>query len=143
VDYVSLFDVVRGEALSLTPEPFEDGLEVEFHKTRPEGIRESHSVKVQTSKSAWTVSALVREHRNGRSFLGDLIAKTESSPSNRACFVSEVSANSLRILCGDARRASDYGTFCRYLDAGNSLTRGYFQTISERLCDGEGAKAWD
>jgi hypothetical protein len=138
-----LFEVVRGEALSLTPEPFEDGIGVEFHKMLPGGIRESHSVKIQTSGSAWTLRALTRTKPNGRSFLGDLIAKTESSPSHRACFVSQVSANPLHILCEDARHAPDYTTFRRRLDVANARVRDDFQSVVVPLCDGKEPTAWD
>ena len=40
-----LFDVLNGEARSLTPEPLEDSVGIEFHKILADGARESHSVK--------------------------------------------------------------------------------------------------
>lgn len=138
-----LFDVLRGEALSLTPEPLEEGVGVEFHKKLPGGVRESHSVKIQTLYNGWTLTMLTRITPNGRSFLGDLIGKTMADPAAKVYFVSEVTANSLRILCEEARRAPDAATFRRYLDVADARLREEFQAKVLPLCGGQEATAWD
>jgi len=105
-----LFEVLRGDALSLTPEPLEEGVGVEFHKKLPGGVRESHSVKIQTPGNGWTLTMLTRVAHNGRSFLGDLIGKTMADPVARAYFVSGVTARSrqqeARDDCGTDRAMS-------------------------------------
>jgi hypothetical protein len=136
-----LFDVLRDDALSLTPEPLEEGVGVEFHKKLPGGVRESHSLKIQTPYNGWTM--LTRMAPNGRSFLGDLIGKTMADPAAKVYFVSEVTANPLRILCEEARGAPDAATFRRYLDVGDARLREEFQTKVLPLCGGQEATAWD
>jgi hypothetical protein len=138
-----LFDVLRGDALSLTPEPLEDGVGVEFHKRLPGGIRESHSVKIQTPGNGWTLATLTHMAPNGRSFLGDLFCKTMADPTARVYFVSQVTPNPLRILCEEARLASDLATFRRYLDVADTRLRQDFRVKVLPLCGGQEAAAWD
>jgi hypothetical protein len=138
-----LFDVLDGQARSLTPEPLEDAVGIEFHKISANGARESHSVKIQTTRPSWTLSSLTQVRDNGRSYLGDLLEKTAYEPTAQACPVSEVSANALRILCDEARRAPDAATFHAYLEVAEARLRADFQSRLLPLCDGREDVAHD
>jgi hypothetical protein len=61
---------------------------------------------------------------NGRSFLGDLIAVTRREPRAEATFISQVSANDLRRVCDEARRAPTFQIF-----------EGFWQSMEGRLRD--------
>jgi hypothetical protein len=130
-----LFDILDGEARSLIPEPLEDARGVEFHKILANGARESHSVKIQTPDTGWTLASLTRVRDDGRSYLGDLLEKTAAESNAQACFVSEVSANALRILCEEARRAADPATFHTYLEIAEARLRADFRDRVLPLCD--------
>jgi hypothetical protein len=138
-----LMDVVRGEALSLTPEPIEDGIGVEFQKVLLNGGRESHSVKVSTTINGWTLSTLTRKRTNNRSFLGDLFEKTMASTSNNACFASPIGASSLQTLCEEAPRAANPAVFRRYTEVLPALLRAEFRSKVLPICNGELEVAWD
>lgn len=138
-----LFDVLDGSARSVTPEPIDDGVGVEFHKILANGDRESHSVKIQTPGNGWTLYSLTKKGGNGRSFLGDLLDKAASQPSAQARFVSEVSANTLRILCGEARRAPNAATFQTYVDIMEAQLRLDFRNYVVPLCQGDEGIAYD
>src|SRR5438552_2624079 len=138
-----LFDVLDGQARSLTPEPLEDAVGIEFHKILADGARESHSVKIQTTGTGWTLASLTQVRDNRRSYLGDLLDKTASESTAQARFVSEVSANALRILCDEARRAPDAATFHAYLEVADARLRADFRSRVLPLCDGREEVAHD
>jgi hypothetical protein len=75
--------------------------------------------------------------------LGDLLEKTAYEPTAQACPVSEVSANALRILCDEARRAPDAATFHAYLEVAEARLRADFQSRLLPLCDGREDVAHD
>ena len=137
-----LFELLKGDALSLTPESLDEGIGVEFCKVLEDGVREFHSVKIQTSSSTWTTRAMARKGRNGRSILDDLLRKTKANTSHLVCFVSEVSANNLRMLCEQARNAEEYSTFLRYLDVANKDIQGDFTKVLVPRCGDNGETAW-
>src|SRR5438046_3102764 len=107
-----LFDVLDGNALSIEIEPLDDGQGIEFIKVLPGGISEHHSVKIQTPKNGWTLAELSKADKGTkRTFLGDLLRKTATDPRAVGVFVSQVSANSLRIMSEDARLSADLKSF--------------------------------
>src|ERR1035437_11180762 len=66
----NLLQVIDDRARDLEPEPMNDGLGVEFIKTKVDGVREFHSAKVQTSGPYWSVTDLGRANPKGRSIVG-------------------------------------------------------------------------
>jgi len=112
----NLLQVVDGRAIELEPEPMEGGLGVEFIKTKPDGVREFHSAKIQTTGNYWSVADLVRKQPK-RSIVGDLFDKMAADPKAEARFVSEVGANPLHLICEDARLAADDADFQKRLSA--------------------------
>lgn len=126
-----LFDVLDGTATELEVEPLDDGVGIEFRKRLASGEVEHHSVKIQTPNSAWTVYELARDRKKPtpstpdgvgtgkgagsvappRSFLGDLLHKTNKHAQAIGVFVSEISATTLKILCEDAQKSTDVKSF--------------------------------
>jgi hypothetical protein len=114
----NVLDLLQGRADEIRPEPFDDGVGIEFVKIGANGLREFHSVKVQTTDAVWTVAKLAAEKKSTkRSILGDLIDKLDRDPKATARFVSEVGANPLRLLCEDAQESPDLATFRKRLSA--------------------------
>jgi hypothetical protein len=101
-------DVLRGRAREITVEPLQNGEGVEFVKVRNDGSPEFHSVKIQTTKPVWLLSMLTAKDKNTRrSIFGDLVTKLQKDTHTQCRFVSEVTANPLRLICEDAALAAD------------------------------------
>lgn len=111
-------DVFRGRAEQITVEPLQNGQGIEFVKVRGGGIREYHSVKIQTTKNVWTVATLTEKDKaTGRSILSDLIGKLQNDEKCECYFVSEVTATPLKLICDDATRSPDLASFRLRLSA--------------------------
>jgi hypothetical protein len=138
-----LFDVLDGKALALEIEPLIDGEGIEFIKHLARGASEHHSVKIQTPRNGWTLAELTKPHKKTkRTFLGDLLSKTSADPRAFGIFVSQVSANALRIICEDARVSPDLKSF--QLRLGGSAERiGDFRKYVLPICAGDSSRALD
>jgi hypothetical protein len=136
----NLLDLLRGKATEVVVEPMTDGLGVEFIKSIPGGIREFHSVKIQTTENYWSVATLLRKLKTGRSILGDLLDKLRADPKAKAKFISETGANQLDLICKDARMATDAATFRQRLKA--DRLSDYTDYILPK-CAGGDAEAFD
>jgi hypothetical protein len=111
-------DVLRGRAREITVEPLQDAQGVEFVKLRNDETAEFHSVKIQTTKPVWSLPMLTAKNKDtGRSILGDLIAKLRKDMHAQCRFVSEVTANPLKLICDDAAMAADLPSFRARLGA--------------------------
>ena len=136
----AILDLLTGDALSVKVEPIGDeSIGIEFICTRPDRVREFHSVKRQTSDPSWTIAALSRPFRStGRSTLGDLFVKLGAEGTARAVFVSGTGANDLRELAEAAKSSSDSDIFQKRLSAklGSHLTRHVLP-----LCEGQADRA--
>jgi len=106
----NFLQVVDGRAIELLPEPTADGRGVEFIKIKSNGVREFHSAKIQTTENYWSVARLTRKDPT-RSIIGDLLEKIATDPKAQGCFVSEVGANPLHLICEDARLAASDADF--------------------------------
>jgi hypothetical protein len=124
----------------MTVEPSQDGQGVEFVKVRSDGSPEFHSVKIQTTKPVWSLPALTAKDKDtGRSILGDLFEKLQKDPKAHCRFVSEVTANSLKLICDDAAMAPDLPSFRKRLGAGRIAD---FQKFILPFCDENEAEAF-
>lgn len=147
-----LLDLLEGSAETLTVESLDESLGVEFDVIRPDGPREYHSVKRQTSAREWTIAALCRRApQTGRSILGDLFDKLDRAPENRAVFVSSTGANWLSGLCEQAGRSSDLGEFRKRIWAGRTgkerldhdCSAAEFENRITQLADGSEERAFE
>jgi hypothetical protein len=121
-----LLALACGELAAVTVEPFDaDGLGVEFVAERSDGVREFHSVKRQRAKGEWTLSALARLGKNGRSILSDLFDKLKRDTSAHCCFISSTGANQLLELAERAKRCASATQFQRDIDS-NAVLRSAF-----------------
>jgi hypothetical protein len=120
----SVLQVIDGRALELLPEPVVGGRGVEFIKVKVGGVREFHSAKIQKTGNYWSVPDLVQP-KPARSIVGDLFEKMATDPKAEGCFVSEVGANPLQVICEDARLAASDADFLARLSASRA---GDFQT---------------
>ncbi len=111
-----LLEVLNGHAEAIEFEPWQDGLGIEFILTRNDHVREFHSVKVQTTKTTWTVYLLTALAANGRTILGDLLQKLAGDGRAEVRFLSESGANPLHLLCQDAEHSADLPTFRARMD---------------------------
>lgn len=107
----ALISVLTGEVHSISIEPIDRALGVEFVLCLNDGDKEYHSVKRQTTKAVWTLRQLTDINERGRSILGDLIEKVAADPTHRAAFVSGTTANELETLREAADLASDPSNF--------------------------------
>ena len=83
----SLLDLLAGDALTLTIEPFgADALGIEFIRETSAGAKEFHSVKRQTTGATWTLYDLSATGSTGRSILGDLVGKLSAHVDSRVVF---------------------------------------------------------
>ena len=127
----SLLDVLVGESLSITVEPFDrsESLGIEF-KMEQENAVEFHSAKRQTTGQLWSIADLMRNGDNGRSVLGDLLSKLELFPSSLVVFVSGTMARDLEEVCRAASESRDAVAFEERLD---SVSRELRKKFDERL----------
>lgn len=93
-----ILDLAAGTIESITVEPFDESVGIEFIVQRSDGGRDFHSAKRQRSEGEWTMAALARKESTGRSILGDLFHKIEGSEKDCCCFVSSTGANDFREL---------------------------------------------
>lgn len=112
----NLLRLLDDQAVAFEPEPMTDPKGIEFIATKANGIREFHSVKIQTTGPYWSLADLMRE-TNDRSIAGDLFAKLAKEPTAEAWFVSEVGANPLQLFCEKARLAGSSTDFQARLSA--------------------------
>ena len=68
----ALLDVLNGEAMSVTVEPFpkSEALGIEFIKELPDGTREFHSAKRQKPGNVWSLADLTSSNGEARSIIG-------------------------------------------------------------------------
>lgn len=127
----SLIDVLVGDALSITVEPFDrlESLGIEFKLEFAE-VLEFHSAKRQTTGQLWSIADLMFVGANGRSVLGDLLSKLEIFPCSRVVFVSGTTARDLEELCRAADESRDAAAFQERLD---SVSRELRKKFDERL----------
>jgi hypothetical protein len=138
-----LLDLLEDAAVALTVEPLEESLGVEFDVTRPDGTREYHSVKRQTSESEWSIAKLCQcDPRTGRSILADLFQKLDQAQENRAVFVSSTGANRLRELCQRATNCETVEEFEARISTSAPLKREFEDRIPQ-LTGGSKAIALD
>lgn len=138
-----LLDLLSGDALSLTVEPFgPDALGIEFVKETTTGKREFHSVKRQTTGATWSLYELAALKGPGRSILSDLLAKLDADANNRVAFVSRTTANDLNEACERALRSNDTTTFTAQLDESPRLKKDFERYVLP-LCGHSLDKAFD
>lgn len=126
----ALLNLVDGSIQSVTVEPFgKDAVGIEFTATLPNGSREAHSAKRQTTGSDWGLSDLCRKGSTGRSIVGDLFEKQAGDPKTGGVFVSGTGANQLRELAERAERSSDSAHFLKHLDTSADLRRDFERYI--------------
>jgi hypothetical protein len=137
----NVLDLLRGDADEVTVEPIQEGQGIEFIKVRRDGIREFHSVKIQTTKNVWTVALLAtKDKKTGRSILGDLIGKVRGDPKTQSRFISEVTANPLKLICNDAAASPDPAAFRLRLSAARAVD---FRDYILPVCGGSESDALD
>ena len=133
----NLVDLIAGGAVGMTVEPFgEEAVGIEFWKKLRDATVEYHSVKRQTTGATWTLYNLTQPDKNGRSILGDLLAKQKAETTNRAVFISATTANELNELSERASRSADAAGFAQQLDTSASLHKKfdeYFEPLCRRL----------
>ncbi|PWU09611.1 MAG: hypothetical protein C5B50_27030 [Verrucomicrobia bacterium] len=135
----NLLGLLRSECLEMCVEPLEDGIGVEFVKVLSNGVREFHSVKIQNTGNAWTLHALSKENKNGRSILGDLFEKLTDTAA-QARFISQTGANRLHLLCEDAEASPDLASFHQRMSGDRAAD---FQAYIVPTCAGDATKALD
>src|SRR5580704_5914052 len=140
----SLLDLLSGDAISLTPEPFDEteAEGIEFVKSLDNSVSEYHSVKRQKVGIAWSLADLARKKTNGRSPLGDLFAKLTAHPTARALFVSQTGANELLELCDRARRCATLPDWVSQLKETKHIAEDHKRYILP-LCESQSEAALD
>lgn len=140
----SLLDVLWGDAVSVTVEPFGDDAEgIEFIKVLANEIRESHSAKRQTTGNQWTLHNLTAGGID-HSVLGPLWKKLFHHAETRVVFVSGTAANELNELAEQARRCQDYKSFAHILDQGpRRWRRSAFEKYLLPLSSADAVLAFD
>lgn len=119
-------DVLAGDVVSVTVEPFgDDAAGVDLVRCLPDGTREYHSVKRQTTAREWSVDALCRPSQTGRSILSEIISKLHLGPNVRVAFISGTGANDLRELAERAGRSADLETFEKHLATSEQYHRAF------------------
>ena len=125
-----LLDLLSGEALSLTIEPFgKDAIGIEFIKELPNGSTQFHSAKRQTTGSAWTLSKLTELKPSGESILSPLFGKLAQDANATVVFVSGTTPNELNEICERASRSQNTVAFSRQLDDSPALKKSFFKYL--------------
>ena len=106
-----LVSVLTGEVQGISVEPLDRALGVEFILRLNDGGKEFHSAKRQTTQMVWSMRQLAAPNEQGRSIIGDLVAKVTAGPNHRAAFVSSTTANDLETLREAAELAADATNF--------------------------------
>ena len=137
----AVLDLITGDYLALTFEPIRDeAAGIEFFGTRPEGIREYHSIKRQQSEGNWTVSRLTQQQGStGRSILGDLVEKIAQGA--EGVFSSGTSASELEEMSDRAKSSSSIEEFRSRVKSNDRLS-GHFTTRINSLCNGDETAAY-
>jgi hypothetical protein len=131
----ALFEVLGGRYRALTLEPIRGGEGVEFYRHLPDGGKEYHSVKRQTTQAVWSTAQLTAPQGPNRTVLGDLLLKLHEDERHRAVFISSTTANELNEICEIADRAADRNDFIARLQAQPRLLAAVVERIGSVLPD--------
>lgn len=110
---------------------------IEFIKDLPDGMREFHSAKRQSTGNSWTLYELTKTELNGRSKLGDLLGKLEGQPNTVSVFVSGTTPNNLNELCERAERSQSPTAFEQQLESSPALRKDFGRYILTPAFNGD------
>ena len=121
-------DLIDGDASGLEVEPLGDeDTGIDLIVTRPQGIREHHTVKQRHRRGHWTLSRLAEEGPPHRSILHDLVAKTQAGDYGVLC--SGTSASDFKWLIEHAQASKSWSEFERRIRSNDRVSGDFYKYV--------------